>query len=358
MSTRSRQVLTAVGVLCALLAWFFFVRSRKEDQAAVTGAAKTRAPAPQVAELPAPLALVPVATNAPSPLAIRNEEIRTRLRAMNLSPAVRAVVGLDPEKANGRARTAALNTLTPRLSTNDIDGLTLFLHLTNDKATSLPDSTFTSLKSDVLEVLVRQDAVPDGLGGEVVAMFHDRDQGDVWRDYCLQYLSSCYDAQQPVAAAMTNDPARTAMLDAYQSALLEKDKTLAGTAMIGLEYLSRRHSEVSRQALTSNVLALANDEACGEGSRITALRMCAMLGSAGVLPTARVLAQTGQTTTLRMAAIATIGDLGDGQDINLLTSLAGGSEKHISGIASNALTQLKQRLAPPSAAATTAQSPP
>jgi hypothetical protein len=69
-----------------------------------------------------------------------------------------------------------------------------------------------------------------------------------------------------------------------------------------------------------------------------------MMNRTEVLPTARTLAQTGSTTPLRMAATATIGDLGDKSDIELLESLGAGSEKQIKPIAESALKRLKQRL--------------
>jgi len=70
-----------------------------------------------------------------------------------------------------------------------------------------------------------------------------------------------------------------------------------------------------------------------------------MMGSKEILPAARMLAQAGETVPLRMAAIATIADLGDATDLELLQSFAASPEKRIATIAQSALKRLDTRQA-------------
>ena len=68
------------------------------------------------------------------------------------------------------------------------------------------------------------------------------------------------------------------------------------------------------------------------------------MGKVEALPAARIVSQTGETTMLRMAAIATLGDLGEEQDIDLVETMAASDEKRIATVAESALLRLKKRL--------------
>ena len=196
-----------------------------------------------------------------------------------------------------------------------------------------------------MDILLRQDRIPDALGKQLVDMYRDGSHDNVWRDYCIQYMSACYDAVKPTGVE-TNaaDIERKEIAKSYDEALLEKDKTIAGTALIAVEQLSRDHAEFDRKHVGETALCLATDDRCGEAARITALRVCGMLGKSEVVPVARVLAQTGESVALRMAAAATLGDLGEKADMELLQSLSAGSEKRVSTVASSAVARLIKRI--------------
>ena len=100
--------------------------------------------------------------------------------------------------------------------------------------------------------------------------------------------------------------------------MVETGKAFAGTALLGIERLSRTRPELDRTNLANTAVSLAVDETATEGNRITGFRLAAGMGMTNVLPWARITAQTGSTGPLRMAAVATIGDLGDTSDRELL----------------------------------------
>jgi len=282
-----------------------------------------------------------VAMPPPLPLG----EVGSRLADLELSPAARTVIGMTPGRADAKSRSKAMNELTTRLSEADVEGLSLFLRLRYDDTIGIPLKTWNVLRNDVLDILLRQEELRDGLGLQMAAMYHDRGQDDVWRDYCVQYLAGYYDRRYPAGTEEPQTVEREEMLRTYWSAASEKDKTIAGTALIGLEDLSRRHQEVDRRRVSDRAYELAVDEDCSEASRITSIRLCGMMGRKDVLPTARVLAQTAETTTLRMAAIATLGDLGGEGDVPLLESLAGSVEERIARIAEQALEKVRRAVA-------------
>jgi len=204
--------------------------------------------------------------------------------------------------------------------------------------------------------MLRQDKRVDGLGGQLVAMFKDKEHDDVWRDYCVQYFGMYYNLKwlgdkqgekgasvESVGAQKIEDPERKDIEDAYWEAMKEKDKSTAGTSLLNLESLSRMHPDFDRQKIASKALELAADNGCIEASRITALRVCGMMNKTEALPVAREIAQTGETIMLRMAAIATIGDLGSKDDVELVQSLVNNPEKRIKTIAEAALKKVKAR---------------
>jgi hypothetical protein len=148
----------------------------------------------------------------------------------------------------------------------------------------------------------------------------------------------------PDDAGGAGNPLERLLRKAYQEALKEKDKTMAGTALIAVERLSRDHAEFDRKKVEETALALATDERCGEASRITAMRICGMTGATNVLPSARITAQTGESVTLRMAAIATVGDLGGREDMELLKAMTRSSEKRLKTVAETSLGRLEKRM--------------
>lgn len=257
-----------------------------------------------------------------------------------------SIVGLGAAKNGYADRAKALRSLSRQLTETDAKALMAFLGNDFESQKPLRPLELSSIKSDILDILLKQDRIPAGLEAQVVEMYRDHGHDDVWRDYCVQYFAACYEATKPTGVT-TNEPDRTRedIRKAYQEALAEKGKSIAGTALIGVEQLSRTHPEFDRKMVEEAALAFSSADDCGEATRITAVRICAAMGKKEVVPTVRVLAQTGDSVMLRMAAVATLGDLGNKEDMELLRSLAMSSEKRITGVSSSAVVRLARRLA-------------
>jgi hypothetical protein len=358
----TRKALWGVGIVACLVvlicATQVLLRQRRSDDKSKspvgTGAAggerSGQAPTVQPGGLTTNAGPVP----AVRPSATQPPLVPPRPDAATLSPAVRAILGLGAERTDAKARQAAIKKLTTSLSEADILALAWFLKSPYDKDCGVPVGIYNTLRNDVLEVLVRQEKLPFGLGGQMAGMYRDRGENDVWRDYSLQYMADYYERRWPTNAPVADDEERKQMLGAYQEALQEKDKTMAGTALIGLETLSQRYPEVDRGELAGQALKLATDEQCSAASRITAMRMCAKFGARDVLPSARIAAQTGEIVPLRMAAIATLGDIGGAEDLALLQSLSGSDDAGIKRIADAAQARLRVRLGGTNATTTAA----
>jgi len=249
---------------------------------------------------------------------------------VNLSANVRSVVGLDANKGFAY-RTAALQTLGVNMPRGDIEGIYAFLSARyEDHKTEMDLLEFESVRNDALDLLLRQAQLPPDLVTNLVAIFHDREQNEVWRDYSVQHFEPYCQAKWKETAIPPTDPDWIAISNAYFEAVTETDSTIAGTALLGMERLSSAQSVISRDTVGQLAVTLANDEKCGEPARITALRICGQLKKIEILPTARFLSQTADTISLQIAAIATLGDLGDASDREYLEStlLVGNQRLH------------------------------
>jgi hypothetical protein len=279
----------------------------------------------------------------PSRLTVRLSP-RPAARALTNGP-LAALTGASQGAANYLGRMAALQHLPMVLSTNDAEDLHVWLTTPYDPASGLSLREFNGLKNTAADLLLQQPRVPADLVADFAAMFLDSSYDSVWRDYCLQFLSAGHEK-----LAGRSDPevaeARTAAVDTLRVATEQRIETFAGTALLGLEAISRREPTIVKPSeVATRAVAVAKDEQASEPCRITALRVAALTGASDVLPTARDLAQTGETEMLRQSAVATIGDLGTTVDQELLDALTHDSDKYVATIATKAADALRKRVA-------------
>jgi len=138
------------------------------------------------------------------------------------------------------------------------------------------------------------------------------------------------------------------------SALDERDSTIAGTALIGLENLSRTHEEFDRETIVAKASEIALDETASAASRLTALRLASQVSEEkgvesgeSAADAARSIAQTGETVLLRSAAIVTLGEVGSHDDRELLESYLLDGNKQIADAAKMALAKMDAGQSPP-----------
>lgn len=195
-----------------------------------------------------------------------------------------------------------------------------FLDTPHSQSMRLSQQEFNSLKNDVLDNLISQTTLPEGLGFLLVELYSDAKLGDVFRDFCIQRMMLYYEARWSSGPSDANDMESMAVRNAYWRAVQEQGTSIAGSALIGLERLSRTYPEFDRHRVRQSVVSLANSDATPLQTRITALQLCGIMGETTALATARRLAQEGGSIPLQLAAIATIGDLGSAGDAVFLES--------------------------------------
>ena len=222
------------------------------------------------------------------------------------------VTALNP-KAYFHERMAAIRQLSERLSHAEIAGIGLFLlaPAAADDPTQV-DLPLNAIRNDLLEVLVRQQPAPPAELGELLAaIFHDRRHDVGWRDYAVQYFGHYLQAVAQFAPERRAGAA-AALRAAYAEAIAETDGSLAGSALIGVEELSRSMPEFDRGWVAETALSVAADGGAGAAARTTAFQICALAGERrAVEPASLAAADSGMPASLRASAIAALGQLAE-----------------------------------------------
>jgi len=293
----------------------------------------------------------------------------------DLSDPVKALLGLDGKVRNYSELIKEIGVLKTDLSAADVAALRDLLNFPNDQfPEKMRPIEINAVKNDVLDKLLRQTELSEGLGIQMAEMASDPSNDPVWRDYSIQFMGQFYDrftteytedtegesSENSVSSSDSSAQAlateevggkkisteASAIHDAMFQALEERSETLAGTSLIGLELLSRTNEEFDRELIVEKTVEIAADESASPSSRLTALRLAAGLTTENTENTeaihvARSLAQTGETFLLRSAAIVTLGEIGTADDRELLESFTFSENKQIVAAAQLALQKME-----------------
>jgi len=172
-----------------------------------------------------------------------------------------------------------------------------------------------TLKNDLLNVLRAQEQPVAELAPILSAMIADPSFSHTLRDYAVQHLGTL--------------PGNENVL---WQATVERGGSIAGTALLALFRLEADPGRLGRLALS-----VATDDRADDSARIPALRICGRLALNEVVPTARALIEGGSTISLQLAAVATLGELGEHRDLALLGKLLEGDQERLKPAAARAL---------------------
>jgi hypothetical protein len=188
------------------------------------------------------------------------------------------------------------------------------------------------LRNEMLDKLVQQEVLPPAFPDLLVALYQDRAQDVVMRDYAVQHMAPAY----PRASAQQQAGLRGALWQATA----ETDTTIAGTSLLALLDIAQTDPTADRNRLAETALKLASNDGTGELTRITAIQVCARLGVDQALPVAARLAEEAQSMPLRIAATATLADYGTAEATGLLARLASASDQRLALAAQSALSRI------------------
>ncbi len=266
-----------------------------------------------------------------------------RLPNLIVSESVRKVtvggLGKTP-KEDHMLRMNALKTLGKDLAGGDIDEIYRFIRSKPEDHPILEYLMLNSMKNELMDLILSQANPPLDVCNLLVEIANDPEQDEVNRDYCIQHFRNCYDVFCATNRPGIVNPEQQMLMDAYWKAIDGKEKCLPATALLGVEYLSREHNEIDRKVVGEKALNMAKDYSMSGNARATALQVCTQMGLFDALPLARVESQSGDVITLRMAAIASLGDMGNNEDVKLLETLSADTDERIKISAQSALKRL------------------
>ncbi len=228
-----------------------------------------------------------------------------------------------------------VHALSDQIGSPDLKRLYAFLKSPEAPAGLKPHHVW-ALKNDILNTLREQVAPSNEYQRVLLAIYQNPKHDTVMHDYAIQHA-------RPWFPFSTN---KSELLEMLWSASQRFDKSFSSTALLslwGIWMASPNEIDVHRLAVQAEFIA-GNPQA-NIDARISAIQLCGQLKAHEALPLAQRIAQEGRPEQFRMAAIATLGDLGDASMATWLQQLGTGAE-HETGIQTAinaALNKIKNR---------------
>lgn len=228
-------------------------------------------------------------------------------------------------------RMAQIKMLSKTLSSDDI--VTLYDFLYGKEKGTLSVLQFNAIKNNVVLVLKSQKVFPRDLGFHLIAMYRDEKFDDVWRDYCIQFLGSTYEA--------LSDDEKVEVQDVFKDAMKYKKKTISGTVLLSMSRLDHL-KEFSPNLVAVYAQKLVEDKEVVYFVKSTALQISSKYKNPDCLKSARAILKSKEShSILLMSAIAVVGEHGDVSDKEVLKKLSSCKDSRLRKAATTAVKKLK-----------------
>jgi len=284
---------------------------------------------------PAPPPDVPVAA---SPAEVRVKAVERKAEPMDheeveASTVVAIVCGADPTTADRyEARNDALRSIARRreLPEKDVAALIAYLRRADN---AMRIERVAALKNDIMNLLRSQEPPVEGLAETLIVMFEGRGisthnsstpnspthpHPSVVLDYCIQHLGAMLDE--------LDEKGRLRVRAVLAKAAKRTKQPYAGTALYSLAEDSRA-TPAQETELKRLTLALCKP-GVNNVARIAAIQLAGERGFADALPILRAtLSAPSRDAVLDIAAIGSVGLLGNGDDIALIERFKGDARR-------------------------------
>ena len=277
--------MAVAAFLCLLTAVVYFLP--RQDRSANLGAQKILSASPrrspgQLRALALARTTLPAATNKVSPF----------------------VSLLGPKATDYMGSMATLRQLPFILSSNQVETLRVLVSIPYNPSNMLSALEFNGIKNVAADILLQQPAFPSEFLADLAVQHADASQDEVWRDYCLQMLTSGY---LNLAGRVESDPdapaARELALATLKGASSAGGSTWPGTALLGLNtILASEPDAFPREELDSRILAVLCDTSASEAALITASRLAGMSHLASARTALETLSKSSSSELVRTAA--------------------------------------------------------
>ena len=206
------------------------------------------------------------------------------------------------------------------------DRQSLIQYLSADPPATITPGQHHWIVDELITTLRADGADNAALSQDLASLYRDRTRHMIVRDYVLQHLGH-----------LTHEGGDLEIIrQTLQSATTEKQGTIAGTALLALNQTG------TSETTSAQALQIASDPQTDLRSRITALQIAGQQGNVEAIPIAtETAADSSQPTAFRLAAIASLAELGATGQQALIQQLTASTDLRIKTAATAALTKLQ-----------------
>jgi len=213
---------------------------------------------------------------------------------------------------------ASLRELPAVLSSNQVETLRALVSIPYSSYNSLSVLEFNGIKNVAADILLQQPSFPAEFLADLVVQHADPSQDEVWRDYCLQMLTSGF---LNLSSRTETDPdapaARELALNTLMTATTAGGPTWPGTALLGLNtILAAESSAFPREELDKRIIAALSDASASEAALITASRLAGMARLESARTSLESLSKSSSSELVRNAAAKSLSDLSEKEVIS------------------------------------------
>ena len=199
-----------------------------------------------------------------------------------------------------------------------------------------------SIKNAVMNVLARQQNLPERWEDLLRRMIEDDGQHAVIRAYALQHMFTRYERwTESGDPDGSGDHELSNVRQFFWRMVDHPEGSVAATALVGLCHLAGDDHGVDPAEIGAKASALLEQSEVDPLVEISALQVAALVGETGVLARALEVAEAGPTVASRVSAVAAVGAVGDNDALPRMKRLLDDPNASVRNAARAAIARLE-----------------
>jgi hypothetical protein len=299
----------------------------------------------------------PVSANVePSKVVVPRKETPVALNTIQESPQFTSTVNAGNSKSDSSVRPkesasnlvylnelSRINGLGDSLSPEEIKELYEYLEKPVDSNASLDATEINAIKNQIMDKLLEQRVLPGDLGMKLTELFNNKRNDELLRNYSLQHFEPLLQQKVSRGIFMSDASDVIEVRSAFVSPLDEKNNSIAGTALLGMERATALDLKIDRDLVARKAVQYAGDSGCDVRTRIAAVQVCGVMKREDALNVVRELAIKSDPVSLQVAAICTLGHIGGNSDIDGLREISGQGGRFVRNAAEQAIVKIEEK---------------
>jgi hypothetical protein len=236
-----------------------------------------------------------------------------------------------------------INGLGDRLSPSEIKELYEYLEKPVNSFAGLDAAEINAIKNQIMDKLLEQRVLPGDLGMKLTELFKNKKNDELLRNYSLQHFEPLLQQKVTRGIFLSDASDVVEVRSAFVSALDEKNNSIAGTALLGMERATALDPKLDRDLVSRKAVQYAGDSGCDVRTRIAAVEVCGVMKREDAITVVRELANKSDPVSLQVAAICTLGHIGGNSDIASLREISGQGNRFVRNAAEQAIAVIEKK---------------